>query len=152
MEKEFFVKQMEAHSGMLYRVAYTILHSDDACKDALQDAALKAWEKRVSLRDAAAFRPWIARILVNACYDTLKKRRRIIPMEAVPEPVVPPPNPELSWALAALPEKLRLPLVLVYSEGMSYEEAAQALKLPLSTVRGRIHRAKTELRKELDAQ
>lgn len=152
MEKEFFVKQMEAHSGMLYRVAYTILHSDDACKDALQDAALKAWEKRASLRDAAAFRPWIARILVNACYDTLKKRRRIIPMEAVPEPVVPPPNPELSWALAALPEKLRLPLVLVYSEGMSYEEAAQALHLPLSTVRGRIHRAKTELRKELDAQ
>lgn len=152
MEKEFFVTQMEAHSGMLYRVAYTILHSDDACKDALQDAALKAWEKRASLRDAAAFRTWIARILVNACYDTLKKRRRIIPMEAVPEPVVPPPNPELGWALAALPEKLRLPLVLAYSEGMSYEEVAQALKLPLSTVRGRIHRAKTELRKELDAQ
>lgn len=152
MEKEFFVKQMEAHSGMLYRVAYTILHSDDACRDALQDAALKAWEKRTALRDAAAFRPWIARILVNTCYDTLKKRRRTVPMEDVPAPAAPPPDPELSWALAALNERLRLPLVLIYSEGMSYEEAAQALHLPLSTVRGRVHRAKEALRKELDAE
>lgn len=52
-------------------------------------------------------------------------------------------------ALQALPEKLRLPLVLCYSEGMSYEEIAGALRLPLTTVRGRIHRAKGELRKEL---
>ena len=45
-----------------------------------------------------------------------------------------------------------LPLVLFYSEGMSYDEIAQTLKLPQSTVRGRIHRAKAELRKELDAE
>ena len=55
-------------------------------------------------------------------------------------------------ALEALPEKLRLPLVLCYSEGMSYEEAASALRIPVSTLRGRIHRGKNELRKELDAE
>ena len=42
MDKDFFVQELEARSGMLYRVAYTILHDDDACRDALQDAALKA--------------------------------------------------------------------------------------------------------------
>ena len=52
--------------------------------------------------------------------------------------------------LAALPEKLRLPLVLSLCEGMSYAEIATALRLPMATVRGRIHRAKIELRKELD--
>lgn len=70
MDKTFFVQELEAHSGMLYRVAWTILRNDDACQDAMQEAALKAWEKRDSLRDARYFRTWITRILINACYDT----------------------------------------------------------------------------------
>ena len=149
MDKEFFVQEIEAHSGMLYRVAYTILHSDDACKDALQDTALKAWEKRHTLREKRYFRSWITRILINTCYDTQKKRRRFVFLEDQPEPSIAPPDLTLALALQSLPEKLRLPLVLCYSEGMSYEEIAQTLHLPLTTVRGRIHRAKGELRKEL---
>lgn len=152
MDKDFFVGEIEAHSGMLYRVAYTILRDDDACKDALQEAALKAWEKRFSLREDRYFRTWITRILINACYDTQKKRRRIISLEEIREPQVPPPDPSLALALQALPEKLRLPLMLCYSEGMSYQEIAETLQLPLATVRGRIYRAKGELRKELDAE
>ena len=52
--------------------------------------------------------------------------------------------------LRALPEQLRLPLMLQYAEGMTYLEIAKVLALPESTVRGRIHRAKNLLRKELD--
>jgi len=152
MDKDFFVQEIEAHSGMLYRVAYTILRNDDACKDALQDAALKAWEKRLTLKDQRYFRTWITRILINACYDAQKKRRRIVSLEEIREPQVSPPDLSLSLALQSLPEKLRLPLVLCYSEGMSYAEIAEALHLPVATVRGRIFRAKGELRKELDAE
>ena len=152
MDKEFFIQEIEAHSGMLYRVAYTILRNDDACKDALQDAALKAWEKRLTLKDQRYFRTWITRILINACYDAQKKRRRIVSLEEIREPQVSPPDLSLSLALQSLPEKLRLPLVLCYSEGMSYAEIAEALHLPVATVRGRIFRAKGELRKELDAE
>ncbi len=152
MDKDFFVQEIEAHSGMLYRVAYTILRNDDACRDALQDAAMKAWEKRFSLREQRYFSTWITRILINACYDAQKKRRRIVSLEEVREPTVQPPDPSLAMALHALPEKLRLPLVLCYSEGMTYEEAAQVLHVPVATVRGRIYRAKGQLRKELDAE
>lgn len=150
MDKDFFVQELEAHSGMLYRVAYTLLHDDDACRDALQDAALKAWEKRQSLRETRFFRTWITRITINTCYDTIKKRRRIVSLEEIREQSSPPPDLTLSLALASLPEKLRLPLVLCYSEGMSYQEAADALRVPVATVRGRIHRAKGALKKELD--
>lgn len=152
MDKNFFVEELEAHSGLMYRVAYTILRNDEACKDALQDAALKAWEKRHSLRDERYFRTWVTRILINVCYDTQKKRRRTVSIEEIAEPAVPPPDIELSLALQALPEKLRLPLVLCCAEGMSYQEAANVLHLPIATVRGRIYRAKGELRKELDAE
>ena len=152
MDKDFFVHEIEACGDMMYRVAYTILRNDDACKDALQEAALKAWEKRASLREERYFRTWITRILINACYDTRKKCKRIISIEEIAEPSVAPPDLSLAMALEALPEKLRLPLVLCYSEGMSYQEAADALRLPLATIRGRIHRAKGMLRKELDAE
>lgn len=149
MDRSYFIQELEAHSGTLYRVAYSILRDDDACKDAMQDTALKAWEKRHTLRENRFFRTWITRILINMCYDTQRKRRRILSLEALPEPSVAPPDPALALALHALPEKLRIPLVLCYAEGMSYEEAASVLRLPVSTLRGRIHRAKGELRKEL---
>ena len=152
MDKDFFVKEIEAHSGMLYRVAYTILRNDDACKDALQDTVLKAWEKRGTLKELRYFRTWITRILINTCYDTQRKRRRMISIEDVPEPQVAAPDISLAMALQSLPEKLRLPLVLYYSEGLTYAEIAQALRLPMATVRGRIHRAKGQLRKELGAE
>lgn len=152
MDKDFFVDQLDAHSDMLYRVAYSMLHNDDDCKDALQETALKAWEKRGTLREQSYFRTWITRILINTCYDTQRKRKRTVSLEEAPELASPPPDPTLAAALDALPEKLRLPLVLCCVEGMSYAEAAQALRLPAATLRGRIHRAKQQLRKELDAE
>ena len=72
MNKETFVKEIESATGMLYRVAFTILRNDDACKDAIHDATLKAWEKRSTLREDRYFRTWITRILINTCYNTLK--------------------------------------------------------------------------------
>ncbi len=152
MDKDFFVRQIDAHGGMLYRVAWSILRNDDDCKDALQETALKAWQKRSALKDERYFRTWIVRILINTCYDTQRKRRRTVSIEEIQEPACPPPDPSLALALEALPEKLRLPLTLCYSEGMSYAEIARALHLPQATVRGRIHRAKEQLRKELDAE
>ena len=153
MDRERFIAEIEACSGMLYRVAWSILRNNADCEDALQDTALKAWEKRGRLRNECFFRSWITRILINTCYDTQRKQRRSIPLDEISEQAMTSaPDPALALALEALPEKLRLPLVLCYSEGMSYEEAADALRIPLSTLRGRIHRGKEQLRKELSAE
>ena len=153
MERKFFIAEIETCSDMMYRVAWSILRNDADVQDALQDAALKAWEKRDKLRDEKFFRTWITRILINACYDTQRKRRRIVSMDEIPESSVSnAPDPDLAFALQALPEKLRLPLVLCYSEGMSYEEAADVLRIPITTLRGRLRRGKEELRKELNAE
>ena len=153
MERKFFIAEIETCSDMMYRVAWSILRNDADVQDALQDAALKAWEKRDKLRDEKFFRTWITRILINACYDTQRKRRRIVSMDEIPESTFSNvPDPDLALALQALPEKLRLPLVLCYSEGMSYEEAADVLRIPITTLRGRLRRGKEELRKELNAE
>ena len=153
MDRGFFIAEIETCSDMMYRVAWSILRNDADVQDALQDAALKAWEKLDKLRDEKFFRTWITRILINACYDTQRKRRRIVSMDEIPESTVSnAPDPDLALALQALPEKLRLPLVLCYSEGMSYEEAADVLRISITTLRGRLSRGKEELRKELNAE
>ena len=151
MDKDFFMEELQAYQVTLYRVAYTVLRDDDACRDALQDAALKAWEKRFSLREPRYFRTWITRILINACHDIQRKRRRLVCMANPPaSAAIPPPDPELAAALERLPEGLRLPLVLHYAEGMSYEEISRVMRLSRSTVRNRLRKGKDTLRKELE--
>lgn len=152
MTKEAFVGYIEEYSEMMYRVAISILRNEEDCRDALQDSVLKAWEKRATLKDEGSFKAWMIRIVVNNCNNVLRKRRRVVSIDDIPEPSVPPPDPTLSAALRSLPEGLRLPLVLVCSEGMSYAEAAQAMRIPVGALRGRIHRAKQQLRKELNEE
>ena len=152
MEREFFIAEIETCSDMMYRVAWSILRNEADVQDALQDAVLKAWEKRDKLREEKYFRTWITRILINVCYDTQRMRRKIVPLDKIPVQSSSAPDPDLAIALEALPEKLRLPLVLCYSEGMTYEEAADVLRISMTTLSGRLRRGKKELRKELEAE
>lgn len=152
MDKGFFIAEIETCSDMMYRVAWSILRNEADVQDALQDAVLKAWEKRDKLREEKYFRTWMTRILINSCYDTQRMHRKIVPLDKIPVQSSSAPDPDLTMALEALPEKLRLPLVLCYSEGMTYEEAADVLRIPMTTLRGRLRRGKKELRKELDAE
>ena len=137
----------------LYRVTCSQLSIEADREDAIQETLRRAWEKRNSLRKEQYFRTWITRILINVCYDIQRKHRPVVPLEKIPVQLpASAPDPGLAAALNALPEKLRLPLVLCYSEGMSYEEAADVLRIPASTLRGRLRRGKDALRKELSAE
>ena len=89
-------------------------------------------------------------ILINECRNIQRKRRFTVSIDEIAEPSIPPPDPVLSIALERLDEKLRLPLMLHVSEGLSHAEIALILHLPKTTVAGRIHRAKMQLRKELE--
>lgn len=151
MEKERFVRQIEAKADSLYRVAWAILANNTDVADALQETALRAWQYRGKLRKQEFFGTWVTRICINVCRRTRRRRRPILSLEDVAEAASPPPDMTLCLALHALPEQLRLPLMLKYTEGMSYLEIARVLSIPESTVRGRIARAKQQLRKELDA-
>lgn len=150
MDQQRFVAQIEARADSLYRVAWAILEHNADVADALQETALLAWQHRSKLRQPQHFGTWVTRICINVCRRMKHKRRPVISLEDAPEAAAPPPDPVLSLALRSLPESLRLPLMLQYAEGMTYQEIARVLRLPESTVRGRIARAKSALRKELE--
>ena len=150
MTKDEFAQKVVGQTDRMYRIAYSMLYNDADFRDAMQEAALKAWEKRKTLRNEEYFSSWLTRILINECKTILRQRRHIAcSTDMLPEQSVLPPDPALSIALQQLSEKLRLPLILHEREGMTYAEIAQVLHLPQSTIVGRIHRAKIQLRKEL---
>ena len=78
MDRGFFIAEIETCSDMMYRVAWSILRNEADVQDALQDAVLKAWEKRDKLREEKYFRTWMTRILINVCYDTQRMHRKIV--------------------------------------------------------------------------
>ena len=149
LEQEFFEKEAAACTEMLYRVAYTILRNDADCQDAVQDALLKAWAGRNRLRNEQYFRTWLVRILINASHDMLRKRKQTASPNLLPEPLEAFPDLSLSEALGRLPEKLRVPLMLCYSENMTHQEISRVLHLPVTTVQSRLRQGKRLLRKEL---
>ena len=150
MDEQLWLERMREAEASLYHVACAILISESDRRDAMQETALRAWEHRGSLRSEAYFKTWVTRIAVNVCRDLLKKNRRLVPMETMPEGPVSPSSDDLRLTIESLPEKLRLPLVLYYLEGFSVEETARALGLPSGTVKFRLHEARKALRVELD--
>jgi len=149
MTKEEYVHQIAAHREMMYRIAFTILKNDSDVQDALQEAALKAWEKQRTLRSESFFASWMTRILINECYSICRKKKRMTYLAELPETPVSADGVSLKMLMETLPDKLRLPFVMYHAEGMDAQEIAYALKTTPSAVRSRIHRARVQLRKEL---
>ena len=92
--------------------------------------------------------------MINACYSLLRKKRREIPVEALPEPRDRPEEDALMLkdALERLPANQRLPLILHYFEGFSVKETAEALGCPQGTVLSRMQRGREKLKQLLSEE
>ena len=93
LDEKTYADALTRRADMLYHIAKTLLVSDDDCRDALQDAALRGWERRWQLRDAQLFDAWITRILINCCHAIGRKSgvmccKRRSTWAAIPRPTV----------------------------------------------------------------
>ena len=147
MTKDYFEQQTLLLADALYRVSAMLLRRTEDQKDAVQSCLLKAWRNRNQLREAAKFRPWLMRILVNECHTLLRKSRNMVLMD-VPEQATAPVNFALRESVEGLPLKLREVVALHYMENWPVEDVAQILHIPKGTVKSRLSRARTLLRKE----
>lgn len=134
-------------------VALGIVNTRADADDAVQEALVRAWDRRRSFRgDRAALAAWVARITVSESYNLLRRRRR---QEAVRQEYAPdrqPPDPmlaRLDRAIAELPELYRETVHIAILSGLSGEEAAKELGCSRNTLYQRIHQAKNLLRQRL---
>jgi RNA polymerase sigma-70 factor, ECF subfamily len=155
------------YQDMAFRLAVRILEDDASAADAVQVAFLSAYHGLKNFR-SQTFRGWLLRIVRNACIDELRRRRRhpLLALEPYTEEgeemesarwlVDPGLSPEewvmqretrarIDRCLRNLPEEMREVILLVDVEGLDYVEAAEALNVPLGTVKSRVARARARL-------
>ncbi|MDP8905139.1 MAG: sigma-70 family RNA polymerase sigma factor [Chloroflexota bacterium] len=159
-DEEAFATLAVAAGNRLYAVAHRILRDIHLADDATQQALLNIWRELPQLRDPARFDAWSYRLLVRACYAEGRKRRHWTPNMRL----LPADEPEAGDSLSSVVDRDQLErgfrrlsvehrtvVVLFHYLDMSLDEVADALGVPIGTVRSRLHYAMRGLRAALEA-
>ena len=153
-----FVSFVKENQARFYRLAFSYVKNSDDALDVVQEAVLKAYEKRHTLRQDDTMRTWFYRILINTSIDALRHKQRVLYTDMVPEESGSGPEAgvldtmALSDALERLSPELKSVVLLRFFEDMKLLEIAQVLGIPLSTVKNRLYRALSLLRTGLTAE
>ncbi|WP_181062574.1 RNA polymerase sigma factor [Pseudoclavibacter sp. RFBG4] len=147
---------VQRYRTLMYVCARRRLGSDAEADDVVQESLADAWTKISTLKDLAAVRSWMLRIVASRSVDVLRRRREHDSVEdgdyAASDTQSPTTNAQLALlsaalhiALSRLPEQQRRCWVMRELESMSYQDIGEQLELPVSTVRGSIARARKAL-------
>ena len=153
MKQEQYAARLESLWGRLYKTALLYLDSESRAQDAVDEAVYKRLRSCWRLRQPEYFDTWLTRILINVCKDELRRGRRFVPLEEVPEGAAEDYDAlPLKEALSKLPPQLKEVVILRYFTGYTLEETAAALEIPRGTVATRQRKALQLLRLELSEE
>jgi RNA polymerase sigma-70 factor (ECF subfamily) len=161
-DREAFRLLFEAYKDRVFSIACYSLGNEAAAEDVTQQIFVKLFTRIGQFRGDSEFTTWLYRLVINSCLDERRKQRRFLPVEEV-APVnkaVYRKPPETRYerreiagsvreAIGGLKPKMRLPIMLKYIEGFSYEEIAEVLGCSKGTVASRLNRAHKALAKKL---
>ena len=152
-----FATLVREHQGMVFSIAYHYLQDRSLAEDLAQEVFLELYQRLDRIQSPAHLTFWLRRVTANRCIDQGRKklRRRELALEDAPEPSAgdPPADPllfqRLRQSLAVLTERQRMVVILRFQEGLGPAEIAEALDMPVNTVKSTLHRSLEELRKGL---
>jgi RNA polymerase sigma-70 factor (ECF subfamily) len=159
LEREFEARLVES-SKLAFRIAYSVLRQRQDAEDVAQEAFLRAHRSFRQLRDRNAFRGWLVRMTWRLALDRQRADRRRAKWEfqhsqqpvldISVDSVVERERTAKVWeAIDALPEKLRLAIVLVNIEGHNLKEVGQLLGVAEGTIKARLFDARQRLKETL---
>jgi len=151
-----FGELLQRHQDAVFNLLMKLTGNWHEAADLTQEAFIRAYRKLDAYDPQFCFKNWVITIGVHLArnrFRSLFRRLRTEEQTPGPETVtrVDPRIEEVNQALAQLPVKLRLPLVLKHMEGYSYEEVAQTLGIGVSAAKMRVLRARTELVRRLES-
>ena len=163
-----FNRLVLAYQDLVYNHAFRMVGEEESADDATQSTFISAYNHLGSFR-GGSFKAWLLRIVTNACYDELRRRKRrpTVPLEPLDDAgeevesarwMVDPANqPEeqveqaelqraIQHCLDNLPGDFRSTVIMVDVQGLDYFEAAQTIGKPIGTIKSRLARARLRLR------
>ena len=159
-DREAFGELVRKYAGQARRVARSVVANEADADDAAQDGFLAALRNLGRYDPSRPFGPWLMRIVANAATDRRRRQKVRAADQLSPQTPFTGPLPDreafrrqfraaLETALATLPERRRMAVVLFDVEGYSHQEIADVLNVPVGTVRSDVFHARRALRKEL---
>ena len=153
----------------IYALAYRVIGREEDARDVAQETFLRAFRALSGFKGQAKFSSWLYRITLNLCRDWIRKERRT-PVSQAPEGIdiielagegTPAESIEqlvgrkelgraVSKAMAMLPEEQRTAIILKEYHGLTFQEIADMLDCPLSTVKTRLYQGLSVVRKQLE--
>ena len=165
---DFFNGLVLHYQEMVFNLAYRMMGEVESAEDATQTAFISAYRNLGAYR-GGSFKAWLLRIVSNACYDELRRRKRrptqpLEPLDTDDQEIESPEwmadpgetpeqraermelNQAIQHCLQDLPEEFRIVVLLVDVQGLDYAEAARAVRKPVGTIKSRLARARQRLR------
>lgn len=169
-DQSAFKGLMDRYRLAIFHIVLKIVREKEAANDLVQETFMKAFSSLATYRSEYKFSTWLYRIAANSAIDFLRKQRiKTLSLDSPPDSVNGPVdievpdesyNPEkdleererrvsINEAIDSLPEKYRIVIMYRHKDDKSYEEIAEALSIPIGTVKARIFRARELLKKKL---
>ena len=153
MDMNEFAERAESAKAKLYKTALLYLGDPDAAEEALDEAIYRGLKGCKKIREPEFFDTWLTRILINACYAEMKRRKNRVSYDALPESAAEIYDSlPLDEALRRLPKELKDVIILRFFSGYTLKETSEMLDIPQGTAVTRQRRALKILRMELDAE
>ena len=160
-----FGELIQLYQSSVFNVCYRVLGDRYDAEDLTQEAFLRAYKHLTSFDQDRPFGPWMRTLAANLCYNKLK-RGEVVQVSLEDERDIESKNPTINpenvlevsqenqvlyRAIWELPHSQRTALELRHFQGLSYQEMADAMKLPLNTVRSHLYRGRQKLAELLEA-
>lgn len=160
--QEGFARLLLAYQERVYRRAYSFLNNRDDALDITQEVFLRCIRSIQTFEPGRPLWPWLRRIATNLCLNHLRDQQNLLSLdhESLQGTMAGGEDPEeaavAAWtarqiqeAMGRLPPLYRMAVVLRHHDGLSYEDVARAMEVPLGTAKTYLFRARQALKQEL---
>lgn len=172
-DRQAFEELVDMYKDKIYHLGYRMLGNSGEAEDVVQDTFLRVYTNLDRYDENQKFSTWIYRIATNLCIDRLRKRKPSYSLDAempdgegadwysmLPadqetpeeETLLSETQHQIRKAIDTLPEKYKSVVILRYLHDLSLQEIGDVLKMPVTTVKTRVHRGREFLRKKLEPE
>ena len=160
-DTEAFSELVRRHQHIIFNVAFRFMRERASAEDMAQEAFLKAFRLLRGFRGDCSFSTWMYRVTCSVCLTELSRRKKRGEVELLPrhashtavEPVTDVDMPEIiRRCVAMLPDRYATIVTLYYLKGISYDEIAQVMEIPMGTLKTWMFRARKQLKRIVEKE
>ncbi len=160
--KDAFEEIVTRYKKLIFSVVFNFINDKEEASDVAQEVFIRIYNSLHRYNPKYKFSTWSVKIATNLCLDVLRKKRiSSSPIDEIAGTVKSTDTPEedcikdeqsrmVREAIAQLPEKYRVLIIMFHQNGLSYEEISKVLNQPMTIIKNRLYRARIMLRKKLE--